>query len=236
VLTLATECNDVDNRRTQSTPTAFTPQLQSLLANLGMRKDTFPSYSILHENPVIPLVVLQAGNATIAMTMVLICTGIPLRRFFYSIPALVSTILATFFALSSWHFGPFFMERPGYKILVLISSVAHGAVTIMGQAGPIKYVPFGSPIQFLVVLIVQTVASNFVLATGALQKERPAQPMRGIVPLMTRAMVLSARIMDTLTDMSFFRILDAEVLPIFYARDACARTVLSQRRLDWDVA
>jgi hypothetical protein len=65
------------------------------------------------------------------------------------------------------------------------------------------------------IVAIVTVTSSSMLSTGALPNTRPQQPMRGIAPLLTRTLVLSARVMDAVTDMSFFRILVAEVLPLF---------------------
>jgi hypothetical protein len=96
-----------------------------------MRKDVFPIYFMLHENPLVPLLVVNGGHFICSAMSFWTFTGIPVRRYAYSISSMVVTPISIVFLCSAWHFGPYFVEFQPYTWLVPLHSVASMVLTVM---------------------------------------------------------------------------------------------------------
>lgn len=91
-----------------------------------------------------------------------------------------------------------------YMIFMLVPKVA-------SFLGPTDQVPFGNMIHYTAVVAIFLFLRAFLQQTGLNHLYRPEDPHRSFVPLLFKAVVMSARVTDCLTDIAFVRVLLHEV-------------------------
>lgn len=77
--------------------------------------------------------------------------------------------------------------------------------------GPTDQIPFGNLMHYTAVVALFAWTRGFLNQTGFNHTYRPEEPHRSVLPLVFKAVVTSARIVDCLTDIAFVRVLLHEV-------------------------
>ena len=79
--------------------------------------------------------------------------------------------------------------------------------------GPVHSYPFGSAVHYSIVLTFFIFNMNITHKCGLIYTERPRTPRASMAKTIPQAVILTARIMDNLTDFGFFRTVLDEVRP-----------------------
>lgn len=77
--------------------------------------------------------------------------------------------------------------------------------------GPTSAIPFGRPIEYTVVVGVFLWSRIFLNHAGFYHTYLPKTPHKSYVPHLVKSAMMSARMLDCLTDMAFARVLFHEV-------------------------
>jgi hypothetical protein len=200
---LHTPCESCDGLRQESA--ALPHRLQPLLMKLGMLEKAFLDSSMLHVNVLVPIAIGVGTTVVITGDVIWAFVSVPFHNYWYSIPFLVAALLSSVFIGGQWRYGPCVGEVQPFKVLVPYSVAMLTATEVMMVLGPPDKVPLGGVLQTTAYCACITVCANMGLALCPLPHQRPLQPMRGIMPIVVRTVVMTARVMDTWTDMGLLR-------------------------------
>jgi hypothetical protein len=186
------------------------PIMQKLVVSLGMRQDAFTDYFALHENPVVPLLEINASNLLNLGLFLVLSSGLPFQSSGFALVTLAGIMFVQ--SCAFWHYGPYGAERKPLAILVVVYVLGDLGATAMNQAGPLRFVPFQNRLTSTLIIAFTVFLESLTVATGATPHTRPQEHMRGIVRLVIPAFTTTVRVIHVVTDISIFRVLLAEVL------------------------
>ena len=125
-----------------------------------------------------------------------------------ALTVLISVCLLTTFVTKSvvWHLGHRFKQTVAYKPTLAATMLPFACVAVIGNLAPIDEIPFGAPLHFDAVLAVTKF--GFAAMSLVMPVAVPRQPNKTLLPLAGKALVITVRMMDACTDLSFVRVLE----------------------------
>lgn len=179
---------------------------------LGMSKDAPYGWAQIHVKPHVALLVCICSDC-VAMVILAILNvgGVPWGVTLMNVLGIASTASHCCGISWLWRMGPMGAKAPFYAVLSVISTISLVMMVVAALAGPIRFTPFQDRLLFVVADAVSVFAKMWSGLNGSFAADHPPEPYTSIWPSMTNAAFTSSRLVDSLTDIGFVRILLTQV-------------------------
>jgi hypothetical protein len=188
-----------------------TPEQQRWCQRLGMNSKAADDWLLWHVDLRTALLSFFLSQLVSIACMASLQLGVHITRYAYTVPNLVAIAYHATWTVASWRYGPQLFKSKLFRISVLPGVACTVAPLIVSFLGPLSYVPFRSSLTHVLVTACFVVSRSCVNDCGLIAREQPPEPRHSLADVAVRAAVKAARICDSLTDMSFIRVLIVEV-------------------------
>ena len=152
---------------------SLSPGLKQILRSLGMREESFAGWRQLHVSPAramayffCPVLVMLGGLSYVQLV------GVPLTRYYFSIPCSIALVVTSAYPISLWIFGPSVARSRAYCMSLPISWCSWFITFTVSFLGPLENMPFGSVIQYLLFVAMFVFCGNLANKAGAASSPR----------------------------------------------------------------
>lgn len=188
-----------------------TPEQRRWCTRLGMDSRAIDGWLLWHVD--IRTALLSFFSADILCTACLVTcqAGVPVTRYVFTIPNVVVIILKLGLMIAAWRAGPRVFATKFYLLMFVPASICSVVPFVVTYLGPVENVPFDNTLKFVALTALYIFSGHFAGLNGAMASEQPPEPRTSLAAPAFKAALMAARGMDSLTDMSFIRVLIYQV-------------------------
>ena len=148
-------------------------RLRAFLLTLGMRDEAFAGWEAFHVSPAHAMGYFFPSSVTLLCGLCYLqFAGVPLTRYYVTIPSMVTITMIFSYVVVIWRVGPLAANSKPFLLSLPLSWGGCSTTFLVCFLGPPEKIPFGSFIHVLVVV-------GVILFSGILANESGALPSPG---------------------------------------------------------